>query len=46
MFRLARDLHMTVRQLRASLTAADFNDWIAFYSYEAKTQAEAERRNA
>jgi hypothetical protein len=43
MFRLARDLNMTVRQLRSSLTASDFTDWLAFYSFEAKTESDARR---
>jgi hypothetical protein len=29
--------------LRNKMSAAEFTEWLAFYSYEAKMQAEAER---
>lgn len=35
---------MTYGQLRRTMTAAEFTDWLAFYSYEAKMKQEAERK--
>lgn len=43
-FRLARDLHMTHDELRRKVSASEFIKWMAFYSYEAKMEAEAERK--
>lgn len=34
---------MTMSQLRNTMSAREFTDWVAFYSYEAKMQQEAER---
>jgi hypothetical protein len=34
---------MTVRQLRGEMSAAEFTQWVGFYSYENKMRAEAER---
>jgi hypothetical protein len=34
---------MTMKDLRNEMSAAEFTEWVAFYSYEAKMQAEAER---
>lgn len=42
-FRLARDLRMSVGELRRRMSSAEFSEWVAFYSYEAKMRAEAER---
>jgi hypothetical protein len=32
-----------MRQIRNTMSAAEFTDWMAFYSYEAKMRQEAER---
>jgi hypothetical protein len=42
-FRLARDLGMTAGHLRRSISAAEFTQWAAFYSWEAEEQKKAER---
>lgn len=42
-FRLARDLGMTYADVRRRISAAEFTDWLGFYSYEHKMRAEAER---
>lgn len=42
-FRLARDLNMTMTELRNTLSTREFTEWVAFYSYEAKMRQEAER---
>ena len=34
---------MTMHQLRNTMSASEFTDWLAFYSYEAKMRQEAER---
>jgi hypothetical protein len=43
LYRLAKDLGMTVARLRRSLSAAEFTHWIAFYQHEAREQEKAER---
>lgn len=43
-FRLARDLGMTYGQLRRQMSASEFQEWLAFYSYERKMEQEAERK--
>lgn len=42
-FRLARDLGVTYGEMRRRMSAAEFTQWLGFYSYEAKMRAEAER---
>lgn len=42
-YRLARDLGMTYGDVRRRIGAAEFTEWLAFYSYEGKMRAEAER---
>lgn len=46
MFRLARDLGMTVKELERRLTAREFAEWAAFYTAEAKVQEMEERKAA
>ncbi len=42
---LARDLGMTRAALRASMSTAEFTDWLALYALEAaERKAEANRR--
>lgn len=33
-FRLARDLSMTVGELRSKMSSYEYNQWVAFYVYE------------
>ncbi|MBT9177505.1 MAG: hypothetical protein DDT20_01839 [Firmicutes bacterium] len=44
MFRLARDLSMTVAELERRMTTAEFTEWLAFCSAEAKEEAAAYKR--
>ena len=39
-FRLARDLKMTVGQLRTTMSLLEFNQWVGFYLWEKKQQDE------
>jgi hypothetical protein len=43
-FRLCRDLGITYAELKAKMSNREFNEWVAFYSYEAKMREEAERK--
>lgn len=49
-FRLARDLHLTVAELRRRLSVAEFTEWIAYYRHEAaeqkRAEAEAQKQHA
>lgn len=42
-FRLARDLGMTVGELRQRMSTAEFAQWVAFYVAEAKERARQEK---
>lgn len=43
-FRLARDLKMTVGELNAQMSSAEFTDWMAFYALEAQDRERAEAK--
>ncbi len=43
MFHLARELGMTVRELRRRLGADEFTEWVALYGIEAKEREHAEK---
>ena len=40
-FRLARDLAMTVAELRSKMSSYEFNQWVSFYVYEQDEQNKA-----
>jgi len=40
-FRLARDLSMTVGELRSKMSSYEYNQWVAFYVYEQDEQNKA-----
>jgi|ETNvirenome_2_60_1030617.scaffolds.fasta_scaffold202050_1 hypothetical protein len=40
-FRLARDLSMTVAELRSKMSSYEYNQWVAFYVYEQDEQNKA-----
>lgn len=40
-FRLARDLSMTVAELRSKMSSYGYNQWVAFYVYEQDEQNKA-----
>lgn len=44
LFRLAKDLHMTVRNLCEQMSTREFVEWAAFYSVEAKEEEAAHKR--
>ena len=52
-FQLARDLGMTVTDLRSKMPLKEYNEWISFYTYEyneknkaiAMQEAEMKKRN-
>ncbi|MBT9177528.1 MAG: hypothetical protein DDT20_01862 [Firmicutes bacterium] len=46
MFRLARDLGMTVAELEQRMSAREFTEWIAFCSAEAKEEEAAYKKAA
>lgn len=40
-FRLARDLSMTVGELRSKISSYEYNQWVAYYVYEQDEQNKA-----
>lgn len=46
LFRLAKDLHMTVAALESSMSTREFVEWAAYYAAEAKAEEAAQRKAA
>jgi hypothetical protein len=44
LFRLAKDLHMTVADLEQRMTVREFVEWSAFYTVLAKEEEAAHKR--
>lgn len=44
MFRLAKDLCMTVAELEYRISAREFAEWAAYYTAEAKAEEAAHKR--
>ncbi len=42
-FMLARDLGMTVNEMRSRMSTAEYTEWFAFYQWEAREREKAEK---